>query len=311
MDLVGYFLGSLSLHERQEIEARLARDAALRARLEDLRGRMAPLAWDEDCAPPPGLAERTIAASRSIAAVRANEWAASEPPLRFFDLAVVAAVLMICAFLVLPAIASLRNEEMLVQCKNHLRQLSLGLAGYQVIEAGRLPAASPSGPLDHAGVFSLLLQARGLLPQARILTCPTADSAVVYVPRLAEYLAEPAESVVRAMHRREMGGSYGYSLGRHIEGRHVDPGAAGGREPIASDRPPRPAERSRFVNSPNHGGQGENVLFADGHVEFLGSPYLGRDHLFLNNEGRAGAGLGLRDACIGVSEATPYPADAP
>jgi prepilin-type processing-associated H-X9-DG protein len=311
MDLLGYLLGALPPHERQEIDACLARDSALRRRLDALRSQLAPLALDDEVAPPPGLAERTIAASRSIAAVRANEWAATEPPLRFFDLAVVAAVLMICAFLILPAIASLRNEEMQVLCKDHLRQLSLSLAGYQAIEAGRLPAASPSGPLDNAGVFSVLLQARGLLPQARILTCPTADSAVVYVPRLAEYLAEPAESVVRAMHRREMGGSYGYSLGRNLDGRHVDPGAAGGREPIAADRPPRPAERTRFVNSPNHGGQGENVLFADGHVEFLDSPYYGRDHLFLNDQGRTGAGVGLRDACLGVSEATPYPAETP
>jgi prepilin-type processing-associated H-X9-DG protein len=35
-------------------------------------------------------------------------------------------------------------------------------------------------------------------------------------------------------------------------------------------------------NSPNHGGDGQNVLYGDGHVEFQGSPYVGveRDNIY-------------------------------
>jgi prepilin-type processing-associated H-X9-DG protein len=53
---------------------------------------------------------------------------------------------------------------------------------------------------------------------------------------------------------------------------------------IASDINPGPG----FANSRNHGGDGQNVLFADGHVEFVTSPFVGinRDNIFTNKKGQ-------------------------
>jgi prepilin-type processing-associated H-X9-DG protein len=38
----------------------------------------------------------------------------------------------------------------------------------------------------------------------------------------------------------------------------------------------------KFANSNNHDGDGQNVLFGDGHVEFLQNPFVGvqRDNIF-------------------------------
>jgi anti-sigma-K factor RskA len=61
--LVGYLLDALDASERDEVETALGSSAALRTDLERLSAALAPLAADgEPFSPPPGLAERTIAA---------------------------------------------------------------------------------------------------------------------------------------------------------------------------------------------------------------------------------------------------------
>jgi hypothetical protein len=64
------------------------------------------------------------------------------------------------------------------------------------------------------------------------------------------------------------------------------------------------------LSSLNHGRKGQNVLFEDGHVEFLqgcnaeGCP----DNIFLNDRGQPTAGVHANDAVIGPSHAHPLPA---
>lgn len=309
MDLVGYLFNAIPDEERQLIEAELARRPELRAELEQLRRNILdPLQSDDDFEPPPGLADQTIAAVHDpVMSAAYRDGFSPNSPIRFFDVAVMCSLLLFGAILVLPAIASLRGDEGRIVCKDKLRQIGTAMASYQVMESGELPTGGPAGPLNHAGVFSLLLQARDLLPEAKVLICPMADSAVVYVPRLTEYLAAPTGSVVQKLQRKEMGGSYGYSLGHQREGDHVGPAEAGEFAPLLSDRPPRAGEDHKSKNSPNHGGWGQNVLFADGHVQWHGTPFLGRDDFFSNKSGLVGAGHDRSDTCIGVSEAVPYP----
>lgn len=311
MDLLGYLSDSLSSDERERVVEALARDPDLRRELASLRQRLSVLAHDEDFDPPPGLADRTIAAASDplFTAARVSEWAASQPRLRMVEFCVVAAILLLAAVIVLPAIAIFRGEAGRVVCADNMRQLGVAIATYSALENGELPAADPNGPLNNAGVITLLLQARGLLPDANVLICPMADSSVVYIPQVTEYLAQPADSLMRELHRRQMGGSYGYSLG-HQQGDVLEGPISGEHSAIVSDRPARPDDaRHSSGNSPNHGGMGQNVLYADGHVEFLGSPNVGDDHLFLNARGRVAAGANVHDVCIAVSEATPFPRD--
>lgn len=309
-DLVGYYLDLIEPEERVAIERQLASDPELARALRQIAEQLAPLARTEQVEIPRGLADRTIeaAADPALSAARGNEWAASTLTLRGLDVAVAAGILLVCATLVFPAIASLRGDKGRAVCADNLRQIGIALDTYQFIEAGRLPAIDPSGPLNNAGVFTLLLQARDLLPQTRILVCPMADNAVVYVPDLAEYLATPANSIVRELQKRQMSGSYGYSLGhRKPNGDYVPPADAHAAAPVVADRPAR-VDEPNYVgeNSPNHGGFGQNVLFADGHVRWLGSPRVGRDDIYHNRSGRLGAGEGMDDFCIGPSEAVPF-----
>ncbi len=42
------------------------------------------------------------------------------------------------------------------------------------------------------------------------------------------------------------------------------------------------ADAMKKINSPNHSGDGQNVLYADGHVEFVNNPFCGieRDNIY-------------------------------
>ena len=102
---------------------------------------------------------------------------------------------------------------------------------------------------------------------------------------------------------------YAYSLG-YREGETIH-GPADGSEsvfsqtPIMADRPPAEGIHS---NSINHGGTGQNVLFADGHVRFLTGRGLGNDlDIFLNRDNIVAAGLDAADIVLGYSAARAQP----
>lgn len=306
MDLLGYALNALPDEERASIESELARRPELRAEVLRLRRQqIAPLRLDHDIEPPEGLAERTCARARGMQMSQVDpSERSSSGSLRRWDVLVATSFVLLVGLLFWPAAFSARASADRLACADQLRQLGIAIASYRQIERGQLPSADVEGPLAHAGVVSLLLKAQGLLPEARLLICPTADQAIVYVPRLAEYLASPL--AIQRSQQREMGGSYGYSLGyTDDEGDYCRWSELDDDVPIVSDRPPREGEDTTSGNSPNHFGAGQNVLFADGRVSWIEEPGIGGDQLFANSHGKIAAGVGPLDRCLGVSEAFP------
>jgi len=75
------------------------------------------------------------------------------------------------------------------------------------------------------------------------------------------------------------------------------------RVPLMADGPPPGVGNS--LNSTNHGGRGQNVLFNDGHVEFCVSRHVGGDDIYLNRDLKVGAGVDCNDAVLGSSAAHP------
>ena len=102
-----------------------------------------------------------------------------------------------------------------------------------------------------------------------------------------------------------MGGSYGYNLGYVRNGKYqATKNLYRDNFAIMSDSPNPNAPN---LQSSNHGGRGQNVLFENGSVQFLTSTKaLGsNDDIFTNDDGHVAAGLNPNDSVIGSSSAAP------
>ena len=79
--------------------------------------------------------------------------------------------------------------------------------------------------------------------------------------------------------------------------------------PVMSDAPLAGfSSRGDIGRLTGHGGDGINVLFEDGRVEFIALPTLDAmpDHPLLNNQGRTEAGVNIDDASLAPSWVAPF-----
>ncbi len=105
---------------------------------------------------------------------------------------------------------------------------------------------------------------------------------------------------------RELGGDYAYTLGYRrgddVVGLNRD---CGDLLPILADRP----RDGGAGNSPNHGGDGQNVLSIGGSVRWCAGPNVGvdRDDIYRNVQLQVLAGRHEFDTVLGASDASPCP----
>lgn len=319
--LIGYLLGALEAPEHELVEARLSHDPQLRRDLEILSRSLEPLAADKaHHEPPVGLAVRTC----RFVAVETRVAPAPKPPVAsvssrwsMADLAMAAGIFLAATLLFWPAMSQSRFAARIAGCQNNLRQIGVGLADYSTLFHGQFPAPAPTGNLNWAGMYAVILREEGMLPKTHVLICPSSNLAdqpddfrVPTLEELQTLLATHAEQLAKI--RKTAGGSYGYSLGFYIDDQyHAPTNLCRRTHALMADAP---APTTPYRHSLNHGGCGQNVLFEDLHVEFLPSCKAKgcNDHIFVNDAGWAHAGLHLGDSVIGASEdcAIGSPADA-
>jgi hypothetical protein len=317
-NLVGYLLKSLDTETRQQVEASLQTSPELRGRLELLERALAPLAADADTPePPPGLVLGTLAL---IAEHQCRKLPPAPPPprnqvetggrpwLRRADVLVAAMLLVVFGGICSSGIVHLwRDYRFRVDCERNLFAIGQGLQTYCDNHDGNFPRVEEQGPRSVAGIFVPILCDSGTLNPRVSLICPARGSASLKcrsVQELEQLYANDPEEYLREV--RKLAGSYAYTLGyRDENGHHGLRCDSGSMLPIMADR----LESLQQANSPNHGGDGQNVLFLGGQVIWCTRRTVGinGDDIFVNWDDKVLAGKSLEDTVLGPSESHPAP----
>jgi prepilin-type processing-associated H-X9-DG protein len=339
-DLLGYLMNALDADERRALDQHLEDSPEARRHLVALRHTLRPLeaVRDGDAAVPPDLFYRTlrkVAHARACRQIDQGLPPASTRPGAFggdgaaaarvwgkADVFLAASIALFVLLMIPPALLNARQAYYRTACEANLKALYAGLMHYATANRDDLPRPEVDGARSAAGVYAASLRQAGYWdPSGMALTCPATARQVGDVPHDPPSLADLDQQFVAspteyARLRRTMGGGYGYHLGYLENGKYR--GVRRGMEgavPILADRPPRENEVPdwKAANSPNHGGLGQNVLFLDGHVQYLRNRTLDaqdKDDLFLNKDREVAAGKGWGDHVLAVSEAPPFPPSA-
>jgi prepilin-type processing-associated H-X9-DG protein len=333
-NLVGYLLRSLDPETYRHVELHLKQNAEARRQLARLRTALEPLASDtEHDEPPSGLWVRTLAhiaqdrcrhaepgpkegsPYRNLPSApklpRSEDTASGRPSWRWMDVAAMAALVLLLASFASVWMMTAWRDQAQVACQNNLRLLFDALAAYSDRHRGNFPKVHEAPPENVAGIFVPILHDDGVLMGNVSLTCPARGLSCLATPSVEDLRRMPPEEFAALAH--QLGGSYAYSLG------YGQPGQLWGlrsdddqRLPILADGPLVVEGRVMpSANSPNHGGRGQNVLFVDGHVQFVTLTTVGveGDNIYLNQQGQVAAGRSRFDSVLGASAARPFPAE--
>ena len=303
--LLGHLLGALDDDEHERVDALLEHDERCCEELLQWRRRLAPLeAIRPEIEPPPDLAARTChyLAVCVPALVESQDWyrrfamsSHPAPPSRatrfgWLDAAVVILLLVIAVSMILPAIDSSRFQTRLASCQDGLRQFGLALSQYCDQQQNALGRMAAGGRLTHAGVFAAGLIQDGFSTDTQRPLCPDAWLAAQGVlckisqreiPRgVAKQATRPGTAALEnnpplvqispcryvAWHNDPHNDWPGAWRDGMTDGRRIPPAPAD--VPLLADAPSADPPGQIFAG---HRGQGRNVLFEDGRVDFLPS----------------------------------------
>lgn len=259
-DLVGFALGALEPAEHARVAAALQVNPILRERLAEIKAALTPLdeIFEEDCAPPLGLAEQTMAriadeplpdllpgsmleaitsdstskdkaaanntkANRIRSSAGGFEFEDSKNGFRFWDSLALSASFLLIASLFFPALLNGRSHARRVECSYNLSSLASLLTQYASLATdGRIPEVPKNGYRSFAGIYAVQLNDACLLDDSKQLWCP---SMVSFSPDCQ--LSLPSDERLRAstnseiaLFRSWVGGSYAYNLGV-VDGRRL------------------------------------------------------------------------------------------
>ena len=194
----------------------------------------------------------------------------------------------------------------MVECQNNLRVFNNGLQAYYD-QHGRFPSVVAERPRDAAGMVVPIMMKSGVLEEVPSVRCAGNGPRFQCPLTLDEARAMAPEEFFRQA--PNLVPSYAYSLGhKDANGNYYGPSIPEGQQksdvPLMADGPPADGGMG---NSTNHGGTGQNILFADGHVRFITVRNIGvgNDDIYLNKANDVAAGLDPCDTVLGASAARP------
>ncbi len=305
--LLGFLLNACDADERNQIEQHLQQDESLRRDLQLLSNALVPLECDKPhYESPTGLAQRCCQYVYSridlIPAALSPVGGAAAVPVKvrrwsWLDISVAAAIAAAVLFLIAPAVYQNSQQSLKLACQNNLQHIGTALTSYSDRHGGYFPTPKREGRMAVAGSWAPTLVSEGYLPDVDKILCPSSPggcNSKLRVPTTEELEQMSADEYANFI--RELRSCYGYTL-PYRDG-NQSKGHRNQRRPffaIVSD-PPGPGPS----NSPNHGGDGQNVLFEDGHVKYLldRRPDHEDDDIFRNSNGEVAPGSHPNDSVI-------------
>lgn len=280
-DLLDHVLGQLEGTRRERAEQTLSEDPEVAARADRLAQRLDQLLGDgPGPEPPPRLAERTIhRVQRQRRWRKVLEIGPRHTPFRLADIAMTACLFTAGVLVLLPVLNRDREAVRNLLCVENLHQIGRGLTGYALAN-GAYPLVTEDRHAPYAGAYALKIGQSGYLPDiTRFLDCPSNGPSEI-PSRL------PSREMVAGLETGEVGrlplfrnSDYAYHVGHLVNGQPASiPWNQSSPVPLLADGPSCNAHGHPLLgNSRNHGGQGQNVLFSDGRVDYLRSPRAGAD----------------------------------
>jgi prepilin-type processing-associated H-X9-DG protein len=295
--ILGHLVGALDDDEQQDVDSCLEHDEPWQRELTLWRQRLAPLeALRPDFEPPPGLAARTcryVAACMPMPAkALRSRWTMSPHPvpphrvarIRGLDVAVVVTLLVTLGAMVPPAIHNSRYEARVASCQADLHQFGQALTDHSQRQGQALSQLAYQGQLTRTGMFAAQLLQDAYLTTTHRNLCPDAWLAVQGLlrgPSRGAKLKLSSPAIQPAAAQVAMAGDWS---GTWLEGATDGCGSplSAAIPPLLADSPGAGLPGQGF---PSHGGRGRNVLFEDGHAEFLpASESIGIADWFLSGE---------------------------
>lgn len=309
-DMLDYALGQLEGDAAERAAREVDADPVLADRLDRLNRGLDRLLDDEgDYDPPLDLGRRTLDFVARAARERPAtlEMAPARRRFRLGDFAVAATIFLASILALAPAILRGKERWGRAACANNLQKVGVRLHQYAALNHA-YPFVDADEEVPHVGAILCRLNEAGFPVEASDLHCPCDESGpkLDRVPRyaeVAERMRVAPDEVCRMLHN-----GYAFHIGHYPTPSPTDepvplrPDAGLQSIPILADRPGFDGASGSIHdgNSPNHGGQGQNVLFADGHASWLSSRRVSPHDadLYLNNEKRPSYGLGPQDAVL-------------
>lgn len=307
-DLIDEAFGQLDDSRLAALARKEADDPGFARICQEFR-RVLPLLIDDgqDIEPPADLASRTLCFIREQQEPQRAiiEMGPAATRFRWADLAVAATILLASLIGLVPALRNSQITASNLGCLANLNQIGRALSQYALVY-NQFPFVPTHSPGAYVGSYRVLLHEPGFAPDPSIFNCPCngCDDYSKTIPKFGE-LCDHESRQKGALHD-QMVCDYAYSQGRKdpTTGRVTPlPFGLPGNHPLVADTPPYTESPSPLIlvgNSPNHGGRGQNVLYAGGHVEFrrnrLRSP--SDADIYMNEQNRIAPGLNEADAVL-------------
>ncbi|GAC1465372.1 MAG: hypothetical protein NVSMB9_04900 [Isosphaeraceae bacterium] len=307
-DLLDYSLGQLEGENCARIERELPDDPEAAEIVVRLRRVIHQLLNDGDTIlTPPGLASRTVAYVNDTSRRKRSilDFVPVSVPFRPADIAVAASIFLAGLLTLLPAVERSRGRVDQAGCGYNLQQLGRALWQYGSRHA-HYPNGLPEQRNSPAGAYAAMLSDSGLLSRddmVSLLDCP--GNGRLGKARMLPACDSLCDLVATDLPRfRELITSdYAYNVGHYNRSGKVVPVTSDSQANIflLGDQPPHIDFRQVLPgNSPNHGGRGQNVLYADLHVGWHNTRRVGPqdDDMFTNALHQLAPGLNPKDVSL-------------